>query len=161
MPSEIDPSDFYNMDELLSPDDLAVRRQRPVLCRSAIHARGSAALSRLAHSRWNCSVRWEGCTVSCDYSGEYGCAGLSNLAYGLIMRELERGDSGLRTMASVQGALAMNAIYYFGSEEQKRKWLPEMVRGEKIGCFGLTEPEFGSNPAGMQTTAKPQAVHMC
>jgi len=84
----------------------------------------------------------------------YGCAGLNNVAYGLIMQELERGDSGLRTFASVQGALAMNAIAMFGSEEQKQRWLPTMARGEKLGCFGLTEPDFGSNPAGMVTTAR-------
>src|SRR5438876_1598886 len=84
----------------------------------------------------------------------YGCAGLSSVAYGLIMQELERGDSGLRTFASVQGALTMNAIAMFGSEEQKNRWLPAMARGEKLGCFGLTEPDHGSNPAGMITTAR-------
>ena len=84
----------------------------------------------------------------------HGCAGLSNVAYGLIMQELERGDSGLRTFASVQGALTMNAIAMFGSPEQKERWLGPMARGEKIGCFGLTEPEFGSNPAGMSSTAR-------
>jgi glutaryl-CoA dehydrogenase len=85
---------------------------------------------------------------------EYGCAGLNNVAYGLIMQELERGDSGIRSFASVQGALCMYPIYAFGSEEQKRKWLPPMARGEVIGCFGLTEPDYGSNPAGMITTAR-------
>src|SRR5437879_4894724 len=76
----------------------------------------------------------------------YGCAGLSSVAYGLIMQELERGDSGLRTFAAVQDALAMNAIALFGSEEQKKRWLGPMARGERIGCFALTEPEAGSNP---------------
>jgi glutaryl-CoA dehydrogenase len=85
---------------------------------------------------------------------EYGCAGLNNVAYGLIMQELERGDSGIRSFASVQGALCMYPIYEFGSEEQKKKYLPPMARGEVIGCFGLTEPDFGSNPAGMITTAR-------
>src|SRR5690606_11704838 len=85
---------------------------------------------------------------------EYGCAGLNNVAYGLIMQELERGDSGIRSFASVQGALCMYPIYAFGSEEQKRKWLPPMARGEVIGCFGLTEPDYGSNPGGMITTAR-------
>ena len=88
---------------------------------------------------------------------EYGCAGLNNVAYGLIMQELERGDSGVRSFASVQGALAMYPIYAFGSEEQKRKWLPPMARGEVIGCFGLTEPDYGSNPSGMITMAREQA----
>jgi glutaryl-CoA dehydrogenase len=87
---------------------------------------------------------------------EYGCAGLNNVAYGLIMQELERGDSGVRSFASVQGALAMYPIYAFGSEEQKRRYLPSMAKGEVIGCFGLTEPDFGSNPAGMITMAREQ-----
>jgi glutaryl-CoA dehydrogenase len=85
---------------------------------------------------------------------EYGCAGLNNVAYGLIMQELERGDSGIRSFASVQGALCMYPIYAFGSDEQKQKYLPQMARGEIIGCFGLTEPDFGSNPSGMITTAR-------
>jgi glutaryl-CoA dehydrogenase len=85
---------------------------------------------------------------------EYGCAGLNNVAYGLIMQELERGDSGVRSFASVQGALCMYPIYAFGSEEQKHTYLPRMARGEVIGCFGLTEPDYGSNPAGMITTAR-------
>jgi len=85
---------------------------------------------------------------------EYGCAGLNNVAYGLIMQELERGDSGVRSFASVQGALVMYPIYAFGSEEQKKKWLPQMASGKVIGCFGLTEPDYGSNPAGMITVAK-------
>ncbi len=85
---------------------------------------------------------------------EYGCAGLNNVAYGLIMQELERGDSGIRSFASVQGALVMYPIYAFGSEAQKQEWLPILASGQAIGCFGLTEPDFGSNPAGMITTAK-------
>ena len=84
----------------------------------------------------------------------YGCAGLSNVEYGLIMQEIERGDSGLRSFVSVQGALVMYPIYSYGSAEQKDRWLPKMQSGEAIGCFGLTEPGFGSNPAGMQTRAK-------
>src|SRR5436309_2528215 len=82
----------------------------------------------------------------------YGCAGLSNVAYGLIMQELEAGDSGLRSMASVQGSLAMFAIWRWGSEEQKQRWLPEMARGRAIGCFGLTEPDHGSDPGGAART---------
>lgn len=84
----------------------------------------------------------------------YGCTALNNVAYGLIMQELERGDSGLRSCASVQGALVMYPIHAFGSEEQKEKWLPRLQSGKAVGCFGLTEPDFGSNPAGMRTTAR-------
>ena len=84
----------------------------------------------------------------------YGCPGASAVAYGLACMELEAGDTGVRSFASVQGSLAMYAIYRWGSEEQKREWLPPMARGQKIGCFGLTEPDFGSNPAGMRTFAR-------
>ncbi len=84
----------------------------------------------------------------------YDCPGASAVAYGIACMELEAGDAGVRSFASVQGSLAMFAIHRFGSEEQKREWLPAMARGEKIGCFGLTEPDFGSNPSGMRTTAR-------
>jgi glutaryl-CoA dehydrogenase len=84
----------------------------------------------------------------------YGCAGMSNVEYGLVTQELERGDSGLRSFVSVQSALVMYPIYTFGSEEQKNIWLPALAKGEKLGCFGLTEPGFGSNPGGMTTSAR-------
>src|SRR6266446_1139120 len=84
----------------------------------------------------------------------YGCAGLSAVSYGLACQELEAGDSGLRSFVSVQGSLAMFPIWSFGSEEQKQRWLPRMARGEVIGCFGLTEPDAGSDPAGMATRAR-------
>jgi glutaryl-CoA dehydrogenase len=90
--------------------------------------------------------------LGCNLKG-YGCAGLTDVGYGLAMLELERGDSGVRSFASVQGSLAMYPIHSFGSEEQKNKLLPEMAKGKIIGCFGLTEPDYGSNPAGMRTVA--------
>lgn len=85
---------------------------------------------------------------------EYGSAGMNNVAYGLVMQELERGDSAVRSFVSVQSALVMYPIYAFGSEEQKKRWLPLLARGEKIGCFGLTEPDHGSDPSGMETRAR-------
>ena len=84
---------------------------------------------------------------------EYGCAGLNNVAYGLMNQELERGDSGVRSFASVQSSLVMYPIFAYGSAEQKSRWLPQLAKGEKVGCFGLTEPDFGSNPGGMITRA--------
>ncbi len=84
----------------------------------------------------------------------YGCAGMSNVEYGLVTQELERGDSGVRSFVSVQSALVMYPIYAFGSDEQKQTWLPALQKGEKLGCFGLTEPDFGSNPGGMRTRAR-------
>jgi len=84
----------------------------------------------------------------------YGCAGMNNIEYGLVTQELERGDSGIRSFVSVQSALVMYPIYAFGSEAQKNFWLPKLATGEKIGCFGLTEPDFGSNPGGMRTRAR-------
>jgi len=84
----------------------------------------------------------------------YGCAGMSNIEYGLVMQELERADSGLRSFASVQGGLVMYPILTYGTQEQKEYWLPRLQSGDAIGCFGLTEPGFGSNPAGMQTRAR-------
>ncbi len=89
----------------------------------------------------------------------YGCAGMSNVQYGLIMQELERGDSGLRSFVSVQGALVMYPIREYGSDEQKDRWLPALQQGKAIGCFGLTEPDFGSNPAGMRTRAIRDGEH--
>ena len=91
--------------------------------------------------------------LGCNLQG-YGCAGLSEIGYGLAMQELERGDSGVRSFASVQGSLVMYPIHAFGSDAQKEKLLPEMAKGKIIGCFGLTEPDFGSNPSGMRTTAR-------
>lgn len=96
--------------------------------------------------------------LGCNLQG-YGCAGLSETAYGLAMQELERGDSGVRSFASVQGSLVMYPIHTFGSEAQKERYLPKMAKGEIIGCFGLTEPDHGSNPAGMRTVAIDDGAH--
>lgn len=148
--------DFYNIDGALSEEERAVResirrfvdeRVLPVIGDCYVEGRFPReiipALAELG-------------VFGANLPEEYGCAGLNNVAYGLIMQELERGDSGVRSFASVQGALVMYPIFAFGSEEQKRHYLPKMASGEVIGCFGLTEPDYGSNPAGMITMAREQ-----
>jgi glutaryl-CoA dehydrogenase len=145
-------TDFLQLAELLTPEERQLRdrvrqfvdeRFMPVVVQ---HHRDGTLPAELAPEMGELGMF--GPTIS-----GYGCAGVSNVAAGLIMQELERGDSGLRTFASVQGSLAMMAIHLFGSEEQKQRWLPEMAAGRKLGSFALTEPDFGSNPAGMQCRA--------
>ena len=149
--------DFYNLDGLLSEEERAVRdtvrgwvddNLLPIIGACYVEGRfpkqlipGMAELG----------------LFGANLPEEYGCAGLNNVAYGLIMQELERGDSGVRSFASVQGGLVMYPIYAFGSDEQKTHWLPQMASGKVIGCFGLTEPDYGSNPGGMITVAKETA----
>jgi glutaryl-CoA dehydrogenase len=149
--------DFYNIDSQLSEDERAVRdsvrrfvdeRVLPIIGTAYVEGR---------FPREIVPEMAELGVFGANLPEEYGCAGLNNVAYGLIMQELERGDSGVRSFASVQGALVMYPIYAFGSEEQKRHYLPKMARGEIIGCFGLTEPDYGSNPSGMITMAHEQA----
>ncbi len=144
--------DFYNLDSLLSEEEILVRDTVRAFVSSKVipiiekHNREATFPMELVPQIAELGI------LGASLKG-YGCAGLNNVAYGLIMQELERGDSGLRSFASVQGSLVMYPIYSYGSEEQKEKWLPEMAAGTKIGCFGLTEPDFGSNPAGMLTKA--------
>src|SRR3954468_15472627 len=149
-------ADFYHLDDLLTPAECRLRddvrqwidaRFLPIVAR---HYRDGTFPMELAPELAALGVFGPGIKG-------YGCAGLGNVATGIIMRELERGDSGLRTFASVQGSLAMMAINLFGAEEQKTRWLPAMAKGEKLGAFALTEPEFGSNPAGMQCRATKEA----
>src|SRR3954462_1294229 len=149
--------DFFNIDSQLSPDELAVRdsvrrfvdeRVLPIIGKAYVEGKFPKELiPEMAELG----------VLGANLPEEYGCAGLNNVAYGLIMQELERGDSGIRSFASVQGALVMYPIFAFGSEEQRRKYLPSMAAGETIGCFGLTEPDYGSNPSGMITMAKERA----
>src|SRR5215213_6142774 len=149
--------DFFSIDSQLSSEELAVRdsvrrfvdeRVLPIIGNAYVEGRFPKELiPEMAELG----------VLGANLPEEYGCAGLNNVAYGLIMQELERGDSGIRSFASVQGALVMYPIYAFGSEEQKRRWLPAMAKGEVIGCFGLTEPDYGSNPSGMVTMAREQA----
>jgi glutaryl-CoA dehydrogenase len=149
-------ADFFDVDSSLSEEERAVRdsvrrfvdeRVLPIIGTCYVEGRFPKELI---------PVLGELGVFGANLPEAYGCAGLNNVAYGLIMQELERGDSGIRSFASVQGALVMYPIFAFGSEEQKTQYLPKMATGEIIGCFGLTEPDFGSNPSGMITTAKPR-----
>lgn len=146
--------DFYDTDSLLSEEERAVRdtvrrwvddEVMPIIGEHYVAGKFPIELApQMAEFGF----------FGANLPEEYGCAGLNNVSYGLIMQELERGDSGLRSFASVQGALVMYPIYTFGTEAQKKAWLPKLARGEAIGCFGLTEPDYGSNPAGLTTTAR-------
>src|SRR5215208_1594762 len=154
MPS---PIDLYDIDTVLAEEEKAVRdsvrrfvdeRILPIIGKCYVEGRFPKELIPEMAALG---------VLGANLPEAYGCAGLNNVAYGLIMQELERGDSGIRSFASVQGALAMYPIYAFGSEEQRTAYLPKMAAGEVIGCFGLTEPDYGSNPSGMITMAKEQS----
>jgi glutaryl-CoA dehydrogenase len=150
--------DYLDLDELLSPEERLTRDS----VRSFVE-RDVLPIIEAHHSREEFPRELIAKLAALGVFGAniegYGCAGMNSVAYGLIMQELERGDSGLRSMASVQGALSMHAIYRFGSEEQKRRWLPEMAAGRAIGCFGLTEPDHGSDPGSMTTRARRAGDH--
>src|SRR5918996_526438 len=146
--------DFLNFDSLLTEEERAIRDTvRSWVDENLIPVIGQAYIDGKFPKQLIPGMAELG-LFGANLPEEYGCAGLNNVAYGLIMQELERGDSGIRSFASVQGALVMYPIYAFGSEEQKKRWLPLLASGQEIGCFGLTEPDFGSNPAGMITTAR-------
>ncbi len=154
MSAKFEGVDFYDLDALLSEDERMVRDAvRDWVEDRALPLVGDAYVDRRFPSELIPEMGELG-MLGANLPEEYGCAGLGAVAYGLIMQELERGDSGIRSFASVQGALVMYPIHAFGSEDQRRIWLPKLATGEKIGCFGLTEPDYGSNPAGMITTAR-------
>lgn len=145
--------DYYNIDSLLSEEEMMIRETvREFVSEEIIpiieeYNRNSKFPMHLIPKMAEMGLF--GPTLPANYN----CAELNNVAYGLIMQELERGDSGIRSFASVQSALAMYPIYTFGTDEQKNKWLAPLAKAEKIGCFGLTEPDYGSNPGGMITKA--------
>jgi glutaryl-CoA dehydrogenase len=151
-------TDFIQFDSLLSEDELLVRANTrafiednlmPIIEQCNLDGRFPRELVRPMGE-----LGFYGATLD-----GYGCAGMNNVEYGLMTQELERGDSGIRSFVSVQSSLVMYPIYAFGSEEQKSFWLPKMTTGEKLGCFGLTEPDFGSNPGGMRTRARRDGDH--
>jgi len=149
---KFDGVDLYNLDSLLSDEEKAVRQlvrewtEDNVIPIIEGHCRNATFPRHLVPQLGELGV------LGVNLHG-YGCAGMSNVAYGLVCQELERGDSGIRSFASVQGSLVMFPIWKHGSEEQKQKYLPKLASGEFIGCFGLTEPDYGSNPGGMVTKA--------
>ena len=152
MTRSFQPLDFLALDGLLSDEERLVRDTVRVFVSDKVlpviekHFREGTFPAQLVPEMARMGL------LGANLEG-YGCPGLNDVAYGLIMQELERGDSGLRSFVSVQGALCMYPIHAFGSEEQKARWLPAMARGEAIGCFGLTEPDAGSDPAGLRTRA--------
>src|SRR6202521_1313752 len=147
-------SDFYNIDSALSEEERAVRDTiRAFVDEKVLPIIGDCYIEGRFPKELIPEMAQLG-MFGANLPEEYGCAGLNNVAYGLIMQELERGDSGVRSFASVQGALVMYPIFAFGRAAQKKRWLPDMASGKAIGCFGLTEPDFGSNPSGMITTAR-------
>jgi glutaryl-CoA dehydrogenase len=154
MASKFHGVDFYNLDGLLSEEERAVRDTvRAWVDDNLLPIIGDCYVEGRFPKQLIPGMAELG-LFGANLPEEFGCAGLDNVAYGLIMQELERGDSGVRSFASVQGGLVMYPIYAFGSDEQKKKWLPLMASGKVIGCFGLTEPDYGSNPGGMITVAK-------
>jgi glutaryl-CoA dehydrogenase len=145
--------DFLHLDSSFSEDELLVRRTARDFVEDNIIPLIEECFRTERFPRELVPMMGELGFFGANLEG-YGCAGMSNVEYGLVMQELERGDSGLRSFVSVQSALVMYPIYTFGSDEQKNTWLPALATGEKLGCFGLTEPGFGSNPGGMTTTAR-------
>ena len=153
MSAAADPSDLLGIDEMLTDEERAIRET----VRSFGEKRVAPHIAEWfedGHIPRELAPELGELGLLGMHLDGYGCAGTSATAYGLACLELEAVDSGLRSMVSVQGSLAMFAIWKYGSEEQKQRWLPEMAAGRAIGCFGLTEPDFGSNPAGMRSSAK-------
>ena len=151
--------DFYQVDDLLTEEHLLIRSSIRDFVKKEISPYIEDWAQR-AHFPYEIVKKFGDVgAFGPQIPAEYGGGGLDYIAYGLIMQEIERGDSGMRSTASVQGSLVMYPIYKFGSEEQKHKYLPKLASGEMLGCFGLTEPDFGSNPSGMVTNFKDMGDH--
>lgn len=146
------PVDYLNIDSQLSEEEKFVRASAHRFAKEQVQPLVREAYAQGVFPKHLIAALGEMGFLGANLEG-YGCAGMSHVDYGLIMKELERCDSGIRSFASVQGALVMFPIHRFGTEEQKQRWLPELAAGRLVGAFGLTEPEFGSNPAGMLTRA--------
>ena len=151
--------DYYEMDDLLTEEERMVRDMTRDFVSDAVMPIIEDAYEQARFPKELIPQLGELGMLGANLPEEYGCAGLGPVAYGLINQELERGDSGLRSFASVQGSLAMWPIFEYGSEEQRKRWLPGMAKGEIIGCFGLTEPDHGSDPGGMETKAVKDGDH--
>src|SRR5881394_1913416 len=150
--------DYYGIEELLTNEERAARDRARRFVQEEVLSQ-VVPCHRAAKFPDNLIPRMGALGFYAPYLKEHGCAGLSHTAYGLIMQELERADSGLRSLASVQGALAIQAIHSFGSSEQQARWLPGLASGERVGCFALTEHGHGSDPGGMETRAKRDGDH--
>jgi len=150
--------DYYNVEELLTEEERAARDRARHFVQEKVMTE-IVPCFRAAKFPEHLTPRMGTLRFYAPYLKEHGCAGLSYTAYGLIMQELERADSGLRSLASVQGPLTIHAIHAFGSPEQQARWLPGLVSGERVGCFALTEHGHGSDPGGMETRAKPDGDH--
>ena len=150
--------DFYGIEELLTEEERAARDRARRFVQEEVLSE-IVPCHRAAKFPDNLIPRMGALGFYAPYLKEHGCPGVSYTAYGLIMQELERADSGLRSLASVQGALTIQAIHSFGSPEQQARWLPRLVSGERVGCFALTEHGHGSDPGGMETRAKQDGDH--
>ena len=151
--------DYYNMDDLLNEEHKMVRDAARDWVKKCISPIIEDACEKAEFPKQIVSGLGEIGAFGPYIPEEYGGAGLDQISYGLIMQELERGDSGVRSTASVQSSLVMYPIYKYGTEEQRKKYLPKLASGEYLGCFGLTEPNHGSNPGGMETNYKDMGDH--